>query len=31
MFSVNFAKAEDFEIIKKIANECNLKGTLNFF
>ncbi|EIW01208.1 GNAT family N-acetyltransferase [Thermoanaerobacter siderophilus] len=30
MFSVNFAKAEDFEIIKKIANECNLKGTLNF-
>ncbi|MDP9749721.1 MULTISPECIES: GNAT family N-acetyltransferase [Thermoanaerobacter] len=30
MFSIKFAKAEDFETIKKIANECGIKGPLNF-
>jgi N-acetylglutamate synthase-like GNAT family acetyltransferase len=30
MFSVKFAKAEDFETIKKIANKCNLNKTLDF-
>ncbi|HHW56649.1 MAG TPA: GNAT family N-acetyltransferase [Clostridia bacterium] len=30
MFSVKFAKAEDFEVIEKIANESNLKKNLNF-
>ncbi|KHO62444.1 acetyltransferase [Thermoanaerobacter sp. YS13] len=30
MFSVKFAKAEDFETIKRIANKCNLNKTLDF-
>lgn len=30
MFSLNFAKTEDFEAIKKIAADCNLKKNLDF-